>query len=62
MTLVAVFRGTVLPILWGDGEHDDSTIIRTLLNGGSAYDRRICDTVTAPNFGALPPGLYRMSR
>ena len=46
-------------ILWGDAKHDDSEVIRFLLNGGAAYDMRSGEMIVAPTLNDLPPGVYR---
>ena len=48
----------IIPILWGDGEHNDRPALGHLLCGGAAYDARSDRMILVQGLGALPAGLY----
>lgn len=47
-----------MPVLHGNGKHNDRPAIWALFNGFKAYDCRTGDEITAPTMKHLPPGLY----
>lgn len=49
----------VLPVLHGDGEHDDRPALRSLFNGLAAKDLRTGEVIFAGTMKELPPGTYR---
>jgi hypothetical protein len=49
------------PILWADGAHDDSIVLRHLLRGGAAYAMKQRAVIVAPTLKDLPPGVYRLA-
>lgn len=46
--------------LYGNGEADDTGVLRALLNGYPAFDARVGIDIVALTIPDLPPGLYRV--